>query len=142
MAAQIVGLMQEFNPDNDNETVTTYFELFQLFVDAITIAEDKLIPTLLTVVGSKHYSLIRGLVSPCLPSETYGELVSFLKKHYDPEPERYRFYQRSQRSGESVVDFLACLRCLAGHCQSFSEALHDRFVCGIQSRTYFESITF
>ena len=121
MAAQIVGLMQEFNPDNDNETVTTYLELFQLFVDANTIVEDKLIPTLLTVVGSKHYSLIRG-VSPCLPRETYGELVSFLKKHYDPEPERYHFYQRSQRSGESVVDYLACLRCLASIANFYQNA--------------------
>ena len=141
MAAQIVGLMQEFNPDNDNETVTTYLELFQLFVDANTIAEDKLIPTLLTVVGSKHYSLIRGLVSPCLPRVTYGELVSFLKKYYDPEPERYHFYQRSQRSGESVVDYLACLRCLASIANFYQK--HCVIVlCGIQSQTYFESITF
>ena len=142
MAPQTVGHMQQFNPDSDNETVTAYLERFQLFVDAITIAEDKLVPTLLTVVGSKHYSLIRGLVSPCLPRETYGELVSFLKKYFDPEPEHYHFYQRNQRSGESVVYYLACLRCLASYCQFLSEALRDRFVCGIQSRTYFESITF
>ena len=95
MAPQTVGRMQEFNPDSNNETVTACLERFQLFVDANTIAEDKLVPTLLTVVGSKHYSLIHGLVSLCLPTETYGELVSFLKKHYDLEPERYQFYQRS-----------------------------------------------
>ena len=58
MAPQTVGRMQEFNPDSDNETVTAYLELFQLFVDANTIAEDKLIPTLLTVpMGSwSHFS--------------------------------------------------------------------------------------
>ena len=92
MAPQTVGRMQEFNPDSDNQTITTYLELFQLFIDANTIAEDKLIPTLLTVVGSKRYSLIRGLVSPRLARETYGELVSFLKKHNDAEPECYHFY--------------------------------------------------
>ena len=57
MAAQTVGHVEEFNPDN--ETVTAYLERFQLFVYANTIAEDKLVPTLLTVVGSKHYTPIR-----------------------------------------------------------------------------------
>ena len=101
----------------------------------------KLVPTLLTVVGSKHYSLIRGLVSPALPKDkSYEDLVTLLKKHYDPEPlviaERFHFYERSQKPGESVADYLASLRRLASRCQFgafLAEALRDRLVCGLLS---------
>ena len=91
--------MQEFNPAN--ESVTAYLERFQLFVTANAIEDDKLVPTLLIVVGSEHYSLLRGLISPQLPKDkTFEQLVAILKKHYDPEPiiiaERFRFYQRNQ----------------------------------------------
>ena len=50
--------------------------------------------------------------------------------------ERFKFYQRSQGSGESVSDFMASLRKLASHCKFeafLSEALHDRFDCGLCS---------
>ena len=55
MAAQTVGRMQEFNPDN--ETVTAYLEQFQLFVDTNTIAEDKLVPSRISFTrrgGERH----------------------------------------------------------------------------------------
>ena len=95
-ATTTIGQMQEFNPAN--ETVTAYLEWFQLFVTANGIEEAKLVPTLLTVVGSTHYSLIRGLVSPSLPKDkSFEELVEILKKHYDPEPiiitERFHCYR-------------------------------------------------
>ena len=62
--------------------LTAYLERFQMFVSANTIADDKLVPTLLTVVGSTHYTLIRGLVSPELPKDkSFDELVDILKKH-------------------------------------------------------------
>ena len=134
-----IGRMQEFNPAN--ETVTAYLEQFQLFVTANSIEDDKLVPTLLTVLGSEHYSLLRGLVSPDLPMDkTFDDLVAILKKHYDPEPiviaKRFHFYQRSQGSSESIGDYLANLRRLASHCKFsgfLGEALRDRLVCGMQS---------
>ena len=146
MAAPTIGRMQEFNPDA--ETVTAYLERFQLFVAANSIGEDKLVPTLLTVVGAKHYSLIRGLVSPRLPKDkTFAELVDLLKQHYDPEPiviaERYHFYQRSQKPGESIANYMASLRRLASRCQFqdfLSEALRDRLVCGLQSEMILKAL--
>ena len=76
-ANRTVGQMQEFNPDC--ETVTAYLERFQMFIAANSIEDAKLVPTLLTVVGSKHYSLIRGLVSPALPKDkSYEDLVTLL----------------------------------------------------------------
>ena len=111
MAATItIGRMQEFNPAT--ESVTAYLERLQLFVSANSSEDDKLVPTLLTVVGSEHYSLLRGLVSPQLPKDkTFDELVALLKKHYDPEPiiiaERCHFYRRNQGSSESIGEYLA-----------------------------------
>ena len=145
-APTTIGRIQEFNPDN--ETVTAYLERFQLFVDVNSVENSKLVPTLLTVVGSRTYSLIRGLVSPSLPREkSYEELVALLKKHFDPEPiviaERYHFYQRSQKSGESIADYLASLRRLASRCkfQDFlSQALRDRLVCGLLSETILKAL--
>ena len=140
-ATTTIGQMQEFNPAN--ETVTAYLERFQLFVTANGIEEAKLVPTLLTVVGSTHYSLIRGLVSPSLPKDkSFEELVEILKKHYDPEPiviaERFHFYCRSQNAGESIAEYLANLRRLASRCKFrdfLDEALRDRLVCGMQSES-------
>ena len=138
-ANRTIGQMQEFNPEN--ETVTAYLERFQLFVSANGIEEGKLVPTLLTVVGSTHYSLIRGLVSPELAKDkSFEDLVDILKKHYDPEPiiiaERFHFYERSQKPGESIANYLASLRRLASRCDFgafLSDALRDRLVCGMSN---------
>ena len=112
-----------------------------MFVSANAIEDGKVVPTLLTVVGSKNYSLLRGLVSPALSKDkTYDELVELLKKHFDPEPiiiaERFHFYQRNQKAGESIAEYLATLRRLVSHCQFgaiLSEALRDKLVCGMHS---------
>ena len=50
--------------------------------------------------------------------------------------ERFHFYQRTQRSGESIADYLVCLRHLASHCKFggfLSETLRDRLVHGMQN---------
>ena len=74
--------------------------------------------------------------------KSYDELIELLKKHYDPEPiiiaERFHFYQRSQKSGESIGDYLACLRCLASRYMFgtfLTEALWDKLVCSMQSES-------
>ena len=138
-ATPTIGHMQEFNPDT--ETVTAYLERFQMFVSANSIADDKLVPTLLTVVGSTHYTLIRGLVYLELPKDkAFSDLVGILKKHYDPEPiiiaKRFHFYERQQKPTESIANYLATLRRLASRCEFgafLSKALRDKSVCGMHS---------
>ena len=138
-ATRTIGHMQEFHPDK--ETVTAYLERFQMFVSANAIETEKVVPTLLTVIGSTHYTLLRGLVSPDLPKDkSYDDLVSLLTKHYDPEPiviaERFHFYRRDQKTSESIADYLATLRRLASRCKFgtfLTEALRDKLVCGMQS---------
>ena len=47
---------------------------------ANVIKEDKLVPTLLTVVGSAHYTLLRGLIAPkMLKDFTFDKLKETLK---------------------------------------------------------------
>lgn len=94
----------------------------------------------LSVVGSKNYSLLRNLVAPSLPgSKTFEQLVSALKKHFEPKPlviaERFHFHKRDQIMGESISEYVAELRRFATHCEygaHLNEALRDRLVCGIR----------
>ena len=70
---------------------------------------------LLTVIGAKTYETLRSLLAPERPRDkSCDELKAILLKHYDPQPlvigERFRFYRRSQKSGESIADFVADLR--------------------------------
>ena len=136
-ATGTIGQMTEFNPSN--ETVTAYLEHFQLFVTANGILDTKKVPTLLTVVGTTQYSLIRGLVFPALPQDKmFDKLVALLKKHCDPQliviAEQFHFYQRNQKSGETITNYLVSLHKLASTCEFgeyLSEALCDRLVCSM-----------
>ena len=134
-----IGTMQEFSPDS--ESITAYLERLQLFFDCNGIAERKRVPTLLTVIGHKTFSLLRNLLAPAeLKDQTLETLTTTLKRHFEPRSlviaERFYFNRRNQLPGESVADFIAELRRLASTCQFeafLSDALRDRFVCGLCS---------
>ena len=140
-ASALIGNIQPFEPDN--EKFSSYLERVELFLLANSIAEDKKVPVLLSVVGSKVYSLLRDLLSPKLPqTETYDTIVSTLKKHYEPKPiviaKRFHFHRRNQANGESIAEYLAELRRLSVHCNFgtyLDEALQDRLVCGLHSKS-------
>ena len=65
--AATIGHMNEFAPDV--EPITAYLKRFQMFVSANAIEDNKVVPTLLTVIGSRQYTLLRGLISPVLPKD-------------------------------------------------------------------------
>ena len=72
--------------------------------------------------------------------KSLGDLVTTLKKHFEPEPlviaERFCLHQCSQNIGDTVTEYVAELRRLATHCQygvHLEEALRDRLVCGIRN---------
>ena len=67
-------------------------------------------------------------------------LLTALRSHFEPKllviVERFRFYQRVQKAGESMADFIADLHRLTIHCEFedfLDQALPDRFVCGLKS---------
>ena len=136
MTARTIGRMQEFNPAN--EAVTAYLERFQLFVEANNIEDDKLVPTLLTVVGSDHYSLLRGLISPQLPTRenfwwtgVYPQEALRSGAYYHRRTFPLLIEGAKAQVNQSVIIWQISSRCKFG--AFLEEALRDRLVCGMQS---------
>ena len=96
---------------------------------------------LLSVIGSKTFSLFRNLPSPAKTGDKYFEdLRGLIKNHLKPKPliiaERFKFHQRNQGEGESVNQYLVELRKLSKNCEFvefLEQALRDRFVYGLSS---------
>ena len=138
--AMLYGQLGEFNPNK--EKITTYLDRVVLYMEANnSVAADKKVAVLLTVIGPKNYALLHGVRAPTNPREkTFEELTPALREHYEPKPvviaERFHFYRGTQAPGESIAEFLADLRKLAINCDFkafLDEALRDRLVCGIKS---------
>ena len=73
-------------------------------VEVKTQAERRRMAALLTLLGETTYELLRGVLSPKLPSEQkYDDLVVFLKEQLGPRrlvvTERFTFRNRWQREG-------------------------------------------
>ena len=125
----------------ENESIEAYLETVDIYFKANEISDEKKVSIFLSVVGGKIYSLLRDLLAPIKPKEkSFDELVSELKKHFQPKKiviaEQFHFHRRNQAPEESVADFVAQLRRLATHCQfggHLNEALRDHFVCGLKS---------
>ena len=69
------------------------------------------------------------------------ETYVLLRNHFEPWmlviAERSWFHRQNQRSDESVAEFVAELRQLTRDCEftdHLDEALHDRFVCRLQTQ--------
>ena len=103
---------------------------------------DKQASSILTLIGSKMYALLRSITAPRRPKElTYKEIVDTLTQHLKPKPiviaERYKFHKAEQEQSESIRDYLAKLQRLAETCDFGGyrdEAIRDRFACGLRNR--------
>ena len=65
-----------------------------------------------------------------------------LREHFEPKRlvvvERFQFNRRNQGNGESVLEYVAEIKRLAGTCtfgEFLTEALRDRFVCGLTNES-------
>ena len=136
---RVLGSLGEFHPKSDN--ISSYVERVQLYFEANAVEEDRKVAVLLTVIGAEVYETLRSLLAPDRPRDKpFDALLQVLKKHYEPKPlviaERFRFYQRGQKLGESIAEFVADLRRLSIRCEFgefLDQALRDRFVCGVRS---------
>ena len=126
-----IGSMESFS-----ESITVYLESVQLYLSTNAITEDRHVPVLLSLIGSKTNALLRSLVAPAKPGDkSFAELTRCLTDHFDPKPlviaERFHFNQRTQSGGESVSEYVAELKRLAANCdfsQRLEEALRDRLL--------------
>ena len=139
MPISTFGRIEQFDPEL--ESFATYEERIRLFFEANDIAEEKKVPIFLSIIGTRSYSLLRDLLLPDKPRDKdLKTLMEVLKAHYEPTPsvivERFNFYRRDQKIGESVEEFKAELKKLSTHCSfgtHLDDALRDRFVCGLRS---------
>ena len=138
--SSFIGRVEEFIPGSDWKH---YVEKVEMFFEVNSVAEDKKVPTILTLMGNKMYALLRNIVSPGRPRElSFVDIVDNLAKHLDPKPiviaERFKSHKAEQQESESIRDFLARLKKLAETCEFGGyreEAIRDRFVCGLKERT-------
>ena len=81
----LFGQVGEFNPDN--EKISTYLKRAKLFLEANSVADERKVTVLLTVIGAKNYALLKGLLTPMNPREkSYDDLTQVLKAYYEPKP--------------------------------------------------------
>ena len=79
------------------------------------IADGKTVAVLLTVIGTKAYTLLKNIVAPDKPAtKEYNQLVEAFRVHLDLKPitivERFKFHCRNQHEGESMAQYIAELR--------------------------------
>ena len=135
----VLGKISEFDPAI--EDFETYVERLKLFMTANDIADAKKVPVFLSCIGPRPYKLLKSLLTPEKPEEKGLEsLIDTLKSHYAPKPvvisERFKFYQRVQREGESISSYAAELKNLTVYCEFgdfLNQALRDKFVCGLRN---------
>ena len=95
---------------------------------------------LLTLIGSKVFSVIRDLCSSDSPTtKTFDELLEILKSHYSPHrnviAERFKFNRCRQSPSQSVNEYSACLKKLANTCKFgtfLDEMLRDKLIEGLR----------
>ncbi|XP_028403427.1 uncharacterized protein K02A2.6-like [Dendronephthya gigantea] len=134
-----MGHMEEYSSNNDWKQ---YVERLEIFFEVNNVPTEKQASSILTLMGSKMYALLRSITAPRRPKElTYQEIVETLTQHLEPKPiviaERYKFHKAEQEQSESIRDYLAKLQRLAETCEFGGyrdEAIRDRFVCGLRNR--------
>ena len=135
--AVVFGSISEFGFDTDD--VTEWVErLEQWFVANAIDQGDKQRALLLSNIGAKGYKLIRSLSQNQPTAKSYQQLKDLLLEHINPKPneisQRFVFYRRDRKTGETVKDYVANLRKLSEHCnfsEKLEEHLRDKFVCGL-----------
>ena len=136
----LLGKIEAF--DQENDKWSDYWDTVEQYFIANGIEDNKKrTATFLTLIGKETYSLLNSLTAPDKPaSKKVDELNALLSEHFEPAPlviaERYKFYCRSQKEDESMATYIADLRRLSIHCdfkEFLSEALRDKFVCGLKN---------
>ena len=114
-----LGRMEEFTPGSDWKH---YVEQLEMFFEVNRVPTDKRVPSILTLMGSKMYALLRSISTPRKLKElNFNEIMDTLAQHVDPKPiiitERYKFHKAQQEESETVRQYLAKLQKLAETCE-------------------------
>jgi hypothetical protein len=134
-----VGRLSEFNPAE--EDIKAYLLRLKHFFKANNVEAENEVSVLITVIGPRNLAILSDLVAPSeVDSKTYAELTAVLESHFSPKKlivaERFMFYSRTQKPGETISEFVVSIKHLATTCKfgSFlNDALRDKLVAGISN---------
>lgn len=134
-----IGSIESYN--ESLEDFESYVSRVKLYFLANDVGDNKKVAAFFSIAGPKIFGLARDLLSPRKPEDcTFDVILETLTKHFKPKAvliyERYKFYSRAQKTGESVNDFVAAIKALAHTCEfgaTLTEMLRDRFVMGLSN---------
>lgn len=146
MATNPVGYFAEFNPDIDDWVV--YCERLQEYFTANSLEEEKKVATLLSLIGTKTYILLRDLCNPIAPNKkTFKQLDEVMKSHFTKQPviwrERKKFHEATQGTHETVAEWHARICKMAVECKfgaNLELFLREKFVTGLKAESTFDRI--
>ena len=115
--------------------------------DQVTARSRNITAHFLTSIAPEVYTTLKCLIQPLkLNTRTYGQLKEVLINHMSPKPtvltERFKFAKSSQKSGESLSDYLARLKSIAVKCEfeDYNLRIRDQFVFGLCERDAVEAL--
>ena len=122
------------------EDIVSYIERVELYFVANHVEADYEVATFLALIWADAYDVLRNLLAPELPKDSFDELKELLVSHYSPKPiliaERFKFHRRNQHESETVAQFVVELKRLALKCEFetfLEDAFRDRLLCGLKS---------
>uniref|UniRef100_A0A803JEW5 Gypsy retrotransposon integrase-like protein 1 n=1 Tax=Xenopus tropicalis TaxID=8364 RepID=A0A803JEW5_XENTR len=141
-----IGKVPEFS--ESAEEFESYLERFERWLSANDVSQEKKADILLATLPAKTYSLLKTLIAPAKATElSYERITETLSQHYKPQPiiiaERFRFYRRNHKMGESLADYILDLKRLSASCEFgtfLDQALRDKFVCGLHDEFYLHKL--
>ena len=94
---------------------------------------------LLSVVGAKHYAILKGLTENKPEEKTFEDLCTLMERHIRPAPnvihERFLFNTSDKKEDESISEYVTLLRKMSEHCnfeEKVNEHIRDRLVVGVK----------
>ena len=142
VAKQFLGQLSMFQ--QDSETISTYLERVQIFLNVDGIEEDKQkVPIFFNAIGADVCSTLQLAVS-CKASHqefcrvTESSNWSLWAEASSYRWERFYFHQQTQGSNESVLEYVTELWQLATHCEFgtfLQDTLCDWLVYELQNTT-------
>lgn len=155
MSAQIIGKVPHFDHKLNGWSVFEC-QLEQFFIANDIEDEKKKKAILLTSVCETSYILLQNLVSPAkveATTTTFAMCVTAMKQHFKASTagfaERYKFYNATKSSTETINEWAVRVRALAVNCEfgtCLETAIRDKFVMGLEmgparDKIFLEAVT-
>ena len=123
----LLGTVKEW--DSAKEDWTHYTKRVKFFFTANDVStEGKKQAILLSVVGAKHYAVLRGLAENKPEEKTFEELCTLMERHIRPAlngvHERFLFNTRDKKEDKSISEYVTLLRKILEHC-NFEEKVNE-----------------